>query len=481
MKTYIGNQCFVDLLPFDQSDQSLVEKKVIQHEIEGSDDTFIIGDLGDVINKYKTWVQVLPRVKPFYAVKCNDDYAVLKTLSDVGANFDCASKQEIQKVLKLGVSPSRIVYANPCKQASMLKYAAKHDVSMMTFDNEAELYKIKSLYPDAKVILRILPPSNFKVQCELGIKFGCHPSKAGHLLAIAQSLDLNVMGISFHVGSGCEEANAFSVAIQEARQVFELAQSMGFNMTLLDIGGGFPGQASAPISFKEIATVVNMALDKYFPAEEGVDIIAEPGRYFVASAFTLGVNIIAKRVVARDQHGENGELLDAPSASDEPSIMYYVNDGVYGSFNCILFDHQKVVVSTLKDVYEDDMTYESSIWGPTCDGLDCILEKVQLSEHQVGQWLYFKDMGAYTISAASTFNGMPVPTRSYHCQEQLWHEVYPDTQKTCGGKAVPITSIPKMKTGHCLSETCISPFDSMLSSSAPEGFVISAVFDSIEN
>lgn len=57
---------------------------------------------------------------------------------------------EIQKVLNLNVLPTRIIYANPCKQKSMLNYAAKHNVAMMTFDNEAELYKVKSLYPTAK-------------------------------------------------------------------------------------------------------------------------------------------------------------------------------------------------------------------------------------------------------------------------------------------------------------------------------------------
>ena len=57
---------------------------------------------------------------------------------------------EIQKILNLGVSADRIVYANPCKQASFLRYAAKHNVSLMTFDNEAELYKVKELYPSAK-------------------------------------------------------------------------------------------------------------------------------------------------------------------------------------------------------------------------------------------------------------------------------------------------------------------------------------------
>lgn len=476
MKTFIGNQCFVDMQAYEKSHQYHVEEQIALAEAEGRDDPFMIGDLGDVIKKYKTWVRTLPRVKPFYAVKCNDDYPVLKVLSDIGASFDCASKGEIQKILSLGVSPDRIIYANPCKQASMLKYAAKQKVATMTFDNEAELYKVKSLYPDAKLVLRILPPSNFKVQCELGIKFGCHPSKAVHLLEVARDLDLDVIGVSFHVGSGCQEAGAFAVAIQQAREVFDIGVDMGFNMELLDIGGGFPGQKSAPISFLEIAQVVNMALDKYFPANEGVSIIAEPGRYFVASAFTLGVNIIAKRVVARDQHGENGELIDNPTASDEPAYMYYVNDGVYGSFNCLLFDHAEVSVNSLKDL-DEEMMYESSVWGPTCDGLDCILQNVQLPLHDVGTWLYFKDMGAYTIAASSTFNGMPGPSRYYHCLAELWHEVYPENHKT----SLPIKIVPKMKTGHSLKEARCGSFESRLSSSIPsEGLVIGDHEDRVE-
>lgn len=466
MKTYIGSNTIVELLPFEKSHSELVENRIEQIHQEGGDDPFVIGDLGDIVKKYRLWIQTLPRVQPFYAVKCNDDFAVLKILADLGASFDCASKGEIQKVLNQGVSTSRIIYANPCKQASFLRYAAKHTVSLMTFDNEAELYKIKGICPSAKLVIRILPPANFKVQCELGMKFGCLPSKAENLLVIAKSLGLDVVGVSFHVGSGCEEANAFGVAIQLARDVFDKGLELGFDMKLLDIGGGFPGQESAPVSFAEIAQVVNMALDKYFP-EESIHVIAEPGRYFVASAFTIGVNVIAKRVVTRDHKGEHGEPMEHSSSSDEPSVMYYVNDGVYGSFNCLLYDHATVAVNVLKEV-EDDIQYESSIWGPTCDGLDRILENILLPEIQVGDWMYFKDMGAYSMASASSFNGMPAPTRSYHCLDTIWHEVYPETaHRPCSR----MRDIPRMKAGHALSDTH-SVFEEMLASSPVEGFVL---------
>ena len=59
-------------------------------------------------------------------------------------------QNELQKVLELGVNPDRIVYANPCKQNSHIRYAAKTNVQLMTFDNETELHKVKATFPHAK-------------------------------------------------------------------------------------------------------------------------------------------------------------------------------------------------------------------------------------------------------------------------------------------------------------------------------------------
>ena len=70
--------------------------------------------------------------------------------------------------------------------------------------------------------------------------------------------------------------------------------------------------------------------------------------------------------------------------------------------------------------YDDDMLYTSSIWGPTCDGLDCIMPECKLPELRSGDWVYFRDMGAYTLASASTFNGMPAPNQYFVCQMDLW-------------------------------------------------------------
>ncbi|KAJ3124116.1 hypothetical protein HK098_001385 [Nowakowskiella sp. JEL0407] len=365
-----------------------------------TEDAFFVADLGQVVRQFQQWKRLLPRVEPFYAVKCNPDPMVLQTLNNLGTGFDCASKAEIQAILDQGIDPSRIIYANPCKQSSHIRYAATKGVNHMTFDNVDELHKIKKIYPDAKLVLRILADDSRSI-CKLGLKFGAPLHLVPQILSEAKSLELDVVGVSFHVGSGCFDASAFTDAVLNARSVFDVAEQMGFDFKLLDIGGGFPGSDKVDgISFREIATRLAPLIDELFPPS--VRVIAEPGRYFVSAAFTIAVNICSRRV--------EGEVMK----SDSTNIMYYVNDGVYGSFNCIMFDHIVVSPKILqrdgaflygKEMSPDEPGYKCSIWGPTCDSIDIIVKDGMLPKLDVGDWLYFDEMGAYTICAASQFNG----------------------------------------------------------------------------
>ncbi|GAA5803294.1 hypothetical protein HPULCUR_008773 [Helicostylum pulchrum] len=367
------------------------------------ENAFFVGDLGEVFRQHLRWKSLLPRIEPFFAVKCNPDPMIIKLLASLGCGFDCASKQEIQQVLDVGVEPHRIVYANPCKQASFVRYAAQQNVSRMTFDNAEELYKIKKFYPDAELILRILTDDSSSL-CQLGLKFGAPLHTVQHLLETAQQLELNVIGVSFHVGSGCLDEHAFTDAVERARLVFDQATLMGFKFTILDVGGGFPGaDVKDGITFEKVAAVLGPAVDRLFPAD--IRVIAEPGRYYVASAFTICTNIIGRRTVTLPVITE--EKKDTPE-----QYMYYVNDGMYGSFNCIIFDHQIVEPQVLmkndeflfgQDVCEPE--FESSVWGPTCDSIDCLNKSTALPKLEPGDWLYYENMGAYTICAASQFNG----------------------------------------------------------------------------
>nr|XP_055028855.1 ornithine decarboxylase 1-like isoform X3 [Misgurnus anguillicaudatus] len=392
--------------------RDIVEQKINESSLSDDKDAFYVADLGDVLKKHLRWARILPRVMAFYAVKCNESRNVITTLASLGAGFDCASKTEIQLVQSVGVEPSRIIYANPCKQVSHIKYASAHGVQMMTFDSEVELMKVAQCHDNAKLVLRIATDDS-KAMCMLSMKFGATLKTSRLLLERAKELGLDVIGVSFHVGSGCTDPETYSQAISDARYVFDMGAELGYNMKLLDIGGGFPGSKDIKLKFEEIAAVVNSALDKYFPADCGVRVIAEPGRYYVASAYTLAVNIIAKKVIMKEQSAS-----DEDDWANDRTLMYYVNDGIFGSFSFARFF--PVLPTLHKKPKPDKRMYQCSIWGPTCCGLDWMVEQCGLPDMQVGDWLLFENMGAYTVAASSTFNGFKKPDIHYIMSRTAW-------------------------------------------------------------
>ena len=255
----------------------------------------------------------------------------------------------------------------------------------MTFDNTDELYKIKRLFPEAELFLRILTDDS-SAACRLSDKYGASMDTINDLLTLAKDLDLNVVGVSFHVGSGASDPQCFARAVQDSRIVFDQASDIGYNLKTLDVGGGFSGDL-----FEPMADVLSKALDEHFPP--GVRIIGEPGRYYVASAFTLACNIIARR-----------DIVDP--ATGETNYMIYLNDGVYGNFSNLIFDHQFVTPRVLSKRDKSTHNVVYSVWGQSCDGIDRITETCTLhGVLDVGDWLYFEEMGAYTKCSATRFNG----------------------------------------------------------------------------
>ncbi|CAI7676922.1 unnamed protein product [Penicillium pancosmium] len=374
----------------------ILKKRAAEVDVDncdpGEEDAFYVADMGEVYRQHMRWKMNLGRVKPFYAVKCNPDPEVLRLMAQLGNGFDCASKAEIDLALQTGIDPSRIIYAQPCKTKSYLRYAKEVGVKQMTFDNADELYKIKATFPEAELYLRILTDDSTSL-CRLSMKFGASMDIAPQLLELAHQLELKVVGVSFHVGSGAEDPRAFLKAVEDARLVFDQASEIGHEMHTLDVGGGFSGD-----TFEKFSGILSDALETYFPPH--IRIIAEPGRYYVANAFTLAANVIARR--------------DVPDPADpsRDAYMLYLNDGVYGNFSNIIFDHQHPVAQVLLSAdntsskSQDSETIAYSIWGPTCDGIDVITERIDLPGLlNTGDWLYFEEMGAYTKCSATRFNG----------------------------------------------------------------------------
>lgn len=356
--------------------------------------SFFVIDLARVREKHSVWQKHLPNVKPHYAVKANPNPAILRLMAqELKINFDCASQAEIEAVLALGVSADRIIFANPCKSLSHIDYARRQGIMRTTFDSEAELYKIKMVATNFpwELILRIWVDDK-DAQCQLSNKYGAHADESLRLLTLAKTLGLNVAGISFHVGSGAK-TSSYREAIRSSSKVFVKGLELGHPMKVLDLGGGYPGTCvqTGP-SLEEIGQLIGPELGKNWKKQE---IIAEPGRFYCAEAQTLATQIIGKRI--RFDKGKGRSIRE-----------YYINDGLYQSFNCMLYDHSVLLEESDQDEPSETSKYNSAIFGQTCDGLDQISKGIMLPELRVGDWLAVPNMGAYTNGASSQFNGFPL-------------------------------------------------------------------------
>lgn len=374
--------------------------KIIQEKLDsrlaaGNDNAFYILDTEDVKHKYRAWVNNIPRVQPFFAVKCNDHTTIMEVLRDEGAGFDCASKREIKKALSLGVDPSRIIYSHTVKQISHLKFAAEKNVRKVTFDCEQELLKIKQFHPLAEVVLRIKFDSDTSVVC-LGLKFGCDRFvEAPKLIQQCRELNLNLIGVSFHVGSGTEESEVFGKAIEAVKDVFEVAKVHGYDLNFVDIGGGFMG--NEPDIIIKYAKPINSAIENFF-SSPGYSIISEPGRYFVESALTRVIQIVLKKTTPDGQ------------------IHYYVNDGIYMSFLInYIYNGEYLTLGEVEVIRKQNAESDTSakkiratIWGTSCNSKDKIFDNFLMPEVETGDWLVFRGMGAYTTSVSTTFNGFAI-------------------------------------------------------------------------
>lgn len=199
------------------------------------------------------------------------------------------------------------------------------------------------------LVLRIRYSSD-QARYKLGKKFGCDPqSEAVHLLKTSRELKLNVVGISFHIGSSCEDFETYCEAIKVSRNIFEIGKVIGYKFQILDIGGGYPGDSFTRIN--EFSGMINKSLDENFPTTDfpNLKIISEPGRYFVESAFSLVAQIHSRKVTKNVE----GKIQE---------VMYYLNEGVYSNFMSIPLGPEIVEPKILKENLST-LKYPTTLWG----------------------------------------------------------------------------------------------------------------------
>jgi ornithine decarboxylase len=379
----------------------MITKKQMQDLAKKHGTPLFIVDHDEIRKNYATFKKHLPRVQAYYAVKCEPMTEIVKTLYKAGASFDVASMPEFMVVheyienmpnkKRLAWIWDKIIYANPIKPNETLKELDQYR-PLVTFDNLEEIHKIKKYAPHAGLCLRIRV-ANTGAVVELSSKFGASPGEAVDLILEAVKQGLGVEGLSFHVGSQTTNFENYVQAINLAADIFKEAKERGYDkMNLLDIGGGFPAPYDASVKpFKELAKIINAELERLFP-DPKIEILAEPGRFMIATAGTSVVRINGKTV--RDG-----------------KTCYYVDDGAYHSYSGIIFDHQHCNMFSFR---KGKKTENCAVFGPTCDALDVISTAMPLpTDLQLGELMYSTNMGAYSHASSTYFNGFP-PAKVIH-------------------------------------------------------------------
>ncbi|XP_028282004.1 antizyme inhibitor 1-like isoform X2 [Parambassis ranga] len=409
---------------------------------------FFVADLGIIMRQHVRWRTHMPQIRPYYAVRCNSSAAVIEVLAALGTGFICANKSELELVQSHGISSEDIIYSGVCKQISQIKYAAKNGIDLLVCDNETELRKISRCHPNAKLLIQVSTEAS-NLDDEMSMTFGCSLKDCKHLLQSAKELGVQVVGVRSHITSFCEDDQVYVHAISDARCVFDMGEEIGFDMKILNIGGGFSGSET---QLELINSAVMSMVDLYFPPSTGVSIIAEPGSFFVSSAFTLAVNVISKEAVARDrQDNEHDEL----SLNEEPEFQYYMNEGVYGSFASKLSETLITAPSVHKNTALDAPVFSSSLWGPSGDDLDQVVEHCLLPELHIGDWLMFTHAGAYSLGQPlCTGNDSPPPPVYYVISSRDWFEMQ-DTGVTHEATLKNFSLVPYF-LNSCQTEAALS-------------------------
>lgn len=339
----------------------------------------LVLSLSEIEANYRMLKKHLPGVTLYYAMKANPDQRLVRRLAEIGSSFDVASDGEILTLSEMGVAPHRMIYANPVKTMGGFAACQKTGVRKFTFDSASEISKMAASVPNATVLLRIRI-DNTGAHVDLNKKFGASPADAIALLSQAKAAGLDAAGLCFHVGSQMASAAPYLEALRLARRLFNEAAEAGLDLRILDIGGGFPiPTPDMDFDRAEMLDTINEEVETLFPDTE---VWAEPGRFICGTA----VNLITRVIGVSERNGQP---------------WYFLDDGLYGTFSGVIFDHWDYELVSFKDGFAAPSTFA----GPSCDSLDIMFRDKPMPQLVIDDVLLVPNCGAYTSASATVFNG----------------------------------------------------------------------------
>jgi ornithine decarboxylase len=353
---------------------------------------FLACDLSMVVDRFDRFREALPRIRPFYAVKCNSAPEVLRTARARGAGFEIASLGELRMLQDVGVDPADVLYSNTVKPAAHVAGATEAGVWRFAVDSESEVLKIARESPGSAVYVRVRVDDSSSV-FPLSRKFGAEAHHARALLQQAELSGLQPYGVTFHVGSQCVVTSAWVQAIASVGRLMRQLHADGIDIEMLDIGGGFPARYGDPVpEIGQIGAVVNRALEDLLPYQPPL-LVAEPGRHMVAETAVMVSSVLGREERAGEEWlyvdvGAYNGLMETQQTVGQWRFPLWSSRGDHGTVAHVPF----------------------TVTGPTCDSADTMFYGAPLPVTMAeGDRLYVASAGAYTLSYASHFNGFPPP------------------------------------------------------------------------
>ncbi len=327
----------------------------------------------------------------YYALKANANPTICRMVIERGGGLEIASMAELELALRVGAAGHQIICSNPIKNPAFLRRMQAEDVYAVVIDSTFEVEKIAKHAPGMRVYIRLAVDNTGSV-LPLAGKFGVSGEQALELADMAKAHGLEVIGLSFHVGSQCLNPMNWLNAIRSSGEVWRQAQANGHDFYFLDIGGGFPAgnyhDPSIP-TLEEIAVLVNQAIADYIPYHPDLMMVMEPGRGLV---------------------GESGRLLAMVEGKAQrgDATWLYLDVGVFNG----LMETYEGFPPVLRVLAPDAHLRPKAVYtlaGPSCDSCDVVARDIELPEIHIGDRLLFLDSGAYVSEYGAAFNGFPVP------------------------------------------------------------------------
>lgn len=316
-----------------------------------------------------------------YAVKANPAPEVLENLVAAGlTGFDVASPEEIAQV-RAASATADLHYNNPVRTRREIAVGKAANVRSWSVDDRSELAKLgAAVHAEEEVAVRFKLPVK-GAHYDFGAKFGATPDVAVALLKAVAASGYRP-ALTFHPGTQCAEPEAWVAYIAAAA---DIAARADVKLARLNVGGGFAShrEGAAP-NLERVFGAISAAVREHFVTPP--KLVCEPGRAMVAESFTLATKVKALRA--------DGSV--------------FLNDGIYGSFaewrDISALTRLRVLSETGAE--KTGREQARTVFGPTCDSIDCLPEPVHLPlDIGEGDYLMFAGMGAYSLAIATRFNG----------------------------------------------------------------------------